>query len=352
MTDTPKITPEIASIDEQTPASSPKKEPKIYMVEDGEGTRLDRWLKRQIPELKQSVLEKLLRLGKIKLNGKRAKSGDHIAIDDVVSIYEDLTKYSTKAPGTTVSKEFARKSVPRFSKDELAWFESLIVWEDDDFLVINKPHGLAVQGGTKTTQHVDKFVTQYGLHRNCQYRLVHRIDKDTSGVLLLAKSSAMATYLGACFKEGNIDKTYWAVVVGHATPGYGTIDAPLIKAGFGDREKVIVDEKEGKKAITQYRTIKRLVGKGLDSLSWLELTPETGRTHQIRVHCDYMETPIVGDGKYGGMMSTSVDKTLHLHARSIAIKDRNGSKFVFTAPPPEHFVRTLRRYKIEWNQCI
>ena len=347
MTDHP-----IDTIDTVTPPATPKKEPKTYLVEDAEGSRLDRWLKKQIPELKQSVLEKLLRLGKIRLNGKKAKSADHIALNDVVTIFEDLTKYSTQIPGTTVSKEFTRKPVFRFTKEELAWFESLIVWEDDDFLVLNKPCGLAVQGGTKTVKHIDGYACQYGLHKNCQYRLVHRIDKDTSGVLLLAKSSAMATYLTNCFKEGTVDKTYWAVVVGHPTPGYGTVIAPIIKAGYGDREKVIVDEKEGKKAVTHYRSIKRLIGKNLDSLTWLELTPETGRTHQIRVHCDYMETPIVGDGKYGGVMATAVDKTLHLHARSIAIRDRQGSKFVFTAPPPEHFVRTLQKYRIEWNQCL
>lgn len=320
-----------------------------FLVEEGDGARLDRWLKREIPHLKQSVLEKLLRNGKIRHNGQKAKSGDRVHLGDTLSVYEDMTKYAT--PDASIPE---RKKAPvvTFTPEEMTWFESIIIWEDENFLVLNKPSGLAVQGGTKTTRHVDGFLMQYGQMKKCRYRLVHRIDRDTSGVLLVAKTIDMATYLTECFRKGDLEKTYWAIVVDHLTPGYGTIKAPLIKAGSGDREKVVVDTKEGKKAITHYRTVKRLIAKKLPSLSWLELTPETGRTHQIRVHCAHMETPIVGDGKYGGFMATSVDKTLHLHARSLVVRDKEGNRFKFVAPPPEHFVKTLEQYQIQWNQII
>lgn len=326
-----------------------KTPPQIFLVEEGEGARLDRWLKRQIPHLKQSVLERLLRTGKIRLNDKKAKSGDHLQLGDTLSIHGDISKYTT--PDTTYPEE-KKKPALLYTPEEMDCLESMIVWEDENFLVLNKPSGLAVQGGTKTVRHVDGLLVQYGHMKNCRYRLVHRIDKDTSGILVVAKTAAMATYLTECFRKGELEKTYWAIVVDHPTPGYGTIKAPLIKAGSGDREKVVVDSKLGKKAVTHYRTVKRLIAKKFPSLSWLELTPETGRTHQIRVHCAHMETPIVGDGKYGGFMSTSVNKTLHLHARSLVVRDRDGNRFKFVAPPPEHFVKTLEQYQVQWNQVI
>jgi 23S rRNA pseudouridine955/2504/2580 synthase len=289
-------------------------------------------------------------LGKIRLNGKKVKAGERLETGHVISIFEDLTPCISQ--NLEKSPLPHKKTLPPLTPEEINWLESLIVWEDKDMLVLNKPSGLAVQGGTKTTKHIDRYVSQYGLHKNCQYRLVHRIDRDTSGILLLAKSSTMAAYLTNRFKESLVEKTYWAIVVGNPTPGYGTIKAPLLKAEFGDREKVVVDPKNGKKAVTHYRSIKRLMGKNLDNLTWLELKPETGRTHQIRVHCEHMDTPIVGDGKYGGMMATTIDKKLHLHARSLTIRDREGSRFVFTAPPPDHMIETLKRYKISWNQCL
>lgn len=330
-----------------TPVS--KQNPHNLIVEEGDGARLDRFLKRHIPYLKQGILEKLLRMGKIRLNEQKVKSGDRVQLGDVVTFFEDMSKYNT--PDESIP-EAPKKEVVRYTSEEMDWFESLILWEDDLFLVINKPSGLAVQGGTKTTRHVDGFLFQYGQQKKTRYRLVHRIDRDTSGVLLIAKSADMAAYLTECFREGKIEKTYWAIVVDNPTPGYGTISVPLLKSGVGDREKVVVDRKEGKRAVTQYRSVKRLMSKKLPSLTWLELKPETGRTHQLRVHCEYMETPIIGDGKYGGFMATSVNKTLHLHARSLFVLDPEGNRFNFVAPPPEHFVKTLEKYQIEWTKVL
>lgn len=320
------------------------KSPQVYIVEEGEGARLDRWLKKQIPNLKQSVLEKLLRLGRIRVNDQKVKAGERLELGQVVTVYDDIEKYTASESAPPKPK----KEIP-LTSDEMAWFESLIVWEDDRILVLNKPSGLSVQGGTKTTNHIDRFLGQYGEQKRTSYHLVHRIDRDTSGILLVAKSPSMATFLTTAFREGKIEKTYWAVVVGHPTPGYGTVKAPIRKGEVGVREKMIIDPKEGKKAITQYRTVKRLMARGKDEMTWLELRPETGRTHQIRVHCSHLNTPILGDGKYGGALATKGSRTLHLHARSIFFRDPEGNRFQFVAPPPPHFVETLKRYKVEWT---
>ena len=321
-------------------------DPKIYIVEDVTDSRLDRWLKKQVPNLHQGLLEKLLRLGKIRVNDRKVKAGERISNGDVVSLLVD-TDTLLKEP---VKSEKAAET-PIFAAGEQDWFESLIIWEDDDLLVLNKPHGLAVQGGTKTQRHVDYYLTAYGSKKNCRYRLVHRIDRDTSGILLIAKTGMMATYLTDAFKQGSIEKTYWAIVLGQPKPGSGVVNAPLIKAGSGgDREKVIVDREKGKPAKTRYQTIKKLVAKRLPELTWLELHPQTGRTHQIRVHCQYLETPIVGDGKYGGHEATAWTRIMHLHARTITFRDPEGHKYSFSAPPPDHFIDTFRQYNLPWDK--
>ncbi|WP_052045820.1 RluA family pseudouridine synthase [Candidatus Paracaedibacter symbiosus] len=327
----------------------PPKQPQIFVVEDTESARLDRWLKRQIPHLGQGLLEKLLRQGKIKLNDKKVKSSERIQNGDVVNVYIDLASLQEKLETITPVK----KPTPELalSSDEIAWLESLVIWEDEDFLVLNKPSGLAVQGGSKTTKHIDGYLQALGKIKNKRYRLVHRLDRDTSGVFIIAKTLGVATHLTELFKEGNIFKTYWAVVLGHPKPGIGKVKAPLIKEK-ADKEKMVVDEKHGKKAITVYRTVKKLISKRKPELTWLELNPETGRTHQIRVHCQYIGCPIIGDGKYGGREATEVSKNMHLHARAISVTDCNGNKFTFTAPPPKHFEETLLSYNIDWSKNL
>ncbi|WP_051908675.1 RluA family pseudouridine synthase [Candidatus Odyssella acanthamoebae] len=321
-------------------------QPTIYLVEDSDGMRLDRWLKKQIPDLRQSVLEKLLRTGKIKLNDKKIAAGHRITPGDVISAWENLDKYKNVLP------QISMKEAVLLTPVDIEFFTSLIIWEDEDMMIINKPSGLAVQGGTKTFTHVDRYLAGLGELRNCRYRLTHRIDRDTSGLLVIAKTSEMATYLTQCFKDGTVEKTYWAITVGQPNPGSGTIKAPLIKAGMGDREKVVVDYETGKPAVTVYQTIKKLEKPHLPFMAWVELKPQTGRTHQIRVHCQHLGAPILGDGKYGGKAVTDINRTLHLHARSITIRDRDGNKLSFNAPPPDHFAETLARYGIQWSKTI
>lgn len=323
------------------------KQPHIFIIENTEGARLDRWLKRQFPLLSQGLLEKFLRQGKIKLNDKRVTSGARVQSEDVITIYADLKTMQERTGKSGLPKK--QKQEFSLSAEEISWLESLIIWEDEDFLVLNKPSGLAVQGGSKTTKHIDGYLQALGKIRNKGYRLVHRLDRDTSGVFIIAKNLETATHLTELFKEGAVQKTYWAIVLGHPKPGIGKIKAPLIKE-TGGREKVVVDEQHGKKALTSYQTMKKLIARNKPELTWLALNPKTGRTHQIRVHCQYIGCPIIGDGKYGGRDATDISKTMHLHARTITVTDRNGNKFTFHAPPPKHFEETLLTYNIDWNK--
>lgn len=326
------------------------KQPHNFIVDATETTRLDRWIKRQIPHLGQALLEKLLRQGKIKLNDKKIKSSERVQNGDVITLFLDLETLQEKLETDAPRDPFPKPEL-LLSADEIAWLESIVIWEDEDFLVLNKPSGLAAQGGTKTHDHVDGYLQAWGKIKNQRYRLVHRLDRDTSGVFVVAKTLEMATHLTALFKEGNIHKIYWAIVLNHPKPGIGKIKASLIKQG-GDREKVVVDEKNGKKAITIYRTVKKLISRRGPDMTWLELNPETGRTHQIRVHCTHIGCPVLGDGKYGGKEATKHTKMMHLHARSIVVTNKDGNRFTFTAPPPLHFEETLLYYDIEWSKNL
>lgn len=315
-------------------------------IEDGANMRLDRWLRKKYPGLQQGMLEKMFRQGKIRLDGQKTTSGCRLQNGQIVTLPTTLTSIE---PSPLPMKKMDALNV---SNADLAALQTWIIWEDEELLVLNKPHGLAVQGGTQTTRHLDGMLTVLGLKNGCKYRLVHRLDRDTSGVFVVAKTQETAAHLSAAFRYGNHEKTYWAVVMGFAQPGKGIIEARLLKGGnSGDREKVIVDP-NGKPATTHYCTLKKLSAKRLPELTWLELIPETGRTHQLRVHCESMGFPILGDGKYGGKMATEIDKKLHLHARSIKIKDRAGDFLTFVAPPPPHFEETLLRYQIEWNRVV
>lgn len=313
-------------------------------VEDSEGMRLDRWLRKIYPTLSQGIIEKLLRLGKIRLDGKKAVSGARVSIGQIVEVPDTID-----AP---IHKPLAprQKAITVLTEEDKHYIESMILWEDEEVLVLNKPAGLATQGGSKTFRHLDGLLTAYGAKNGTRYRLIHRLDRDTSGVFLVAKTNDSATFLGEAFRHGDVKKIYWAVVVGQPKPGVGTINAPLLKGGDGNHEKVAVN-KAGKSAITNYRTIKGLSSRGVIEFAWLELSPETGRTHQLRVHLTHIGCPILGDGKYGGQAATAASREMHLHSRAITFPDRQtGTPLTFMAPPPPHMEATLRAYKIDWER--
>ena len=315
-----------------------------HTVSDVQNTRLDRWLRRHYPALHQGMIEKLIREGKIRVDGKKATSSYRLQNDQTVTVPLFIANI-TPLKGPQREESFYA------TEEDLKALDSWILWEDEDLLVLNKPSGLAVQGGTKTTRHMDGLLKGRGAKNNCTYRLVHRLDKDTSGVFVVAKSATSAAHLAEAFRLGLHDKVYWAVVVGLASPGQGEIKDRLQKGEGtkGEQEKVRVDP-QGQSALTVYKTLKKLIKKSYPPLTCLELRPQTGRTHQLRVHCAHKGFPILGDGKYGGRMATYGNHTLHLHARALTLKDRQGNVLTFVAPPSDNMEHTLKTYDIDWAQ--
>lgn len=275
----------------------------VTVIKDDDGQRLDRWLKKQIPDVPYSLLQKLIRKGQLRIDGKRAKSETKLKEGQVVRI----------PPVTEKSKDGKKK----LGDKAAAFMKSLVIYDDGDVIAINKPAGLATQGGTNTTHHIDGMLDALIKKDGVRPRLVHRLDKDTSGILLLARSAQVARELGDTFKGRNIKKIYWAVVAPVPEQVEGTVRAPVAK-GFGkDKDKMIVDEEEGKKAYTDYVVLEQT---GADA-AFVAFWPRTGRTHQIRVHAEVMGCPILGDAKYGSpaenIAGMALSKRLHLHARRI-----------------------------------
>jgi 23S rRNA pseudouridine955/2504/2580 synthase len=237
-----------------------------------------------------------------------------------------------------------RASATKSSKDDAAFIRSLVLYEDADVIALNKPARLAVQGGTKTHRHIDAMLDALAVDPGEQPRLVHRLDKDTSGVLLIARSRKAAAELGKALKTHQAKKIYWALVVGVPRPAQGAIEAPLVKRGQAGGEKVIVADDgsgEARHAVTRYRVIET-AGR---ELSWVALWPVTGRTHQLRVHMAAIGHPIVGDGKYGGAAAHpggEIGRQLQLHARRIEIALPPRRRLEIEAPLPPHMAETWR----------
>jgi len=285
----------------------------IVAAEDNE-IRLDRWFKRHFALITHGHLEKMLRKGDVKLNGKKAKASDRLVEGNVITMREQAEGID---PG--------RQSAPRKSEsvkpkaEDIEMLRASVLYKDEDVIVINKPPGLAVQGGTKVSKSVDSMLDSLRFDAKERPKLVHRLDRDTSGVLVLARSAKAATRLMKAFTSKEAEKTYWALIKGVPDIFQGKIDLPLAKQEDGDVEKVSIDKENGKKAVTFYRVIDKLSNK----IAWVELMPITGRTHQLRVHMAAIGYPILCDGKYGGRESfvdgMEISRKLHLHARRLVI---------------------------------
>jgi 23S rRNA pseudouridine955/2504/2580 synthase len=299
---------------------------------DDEGQRLDRWLKKNVPELPYVLAQKLMRKGQIRVNGGRVKP------DTKLSGGQDVRIPPIKAR--------ARPEKPELTEKEVDFIKSLVIYQDSDVIAINKPPGLATQGGTKVNEHVDGLLDGLTNKEGVRPRLVHRLDKDTSGVLLLARSAQVARTLGDSFKGRDIKKIYWAIVCPTPEQYEGTIKAPLIKSGGTNRERMVVDEEEGKFAATDYIMLEN----AHHSAAFMAFWPRTGRTHQIRVHAELIGCPIVGDKKYSrlpeqeeshearrkaeaDLANMNMADTLHLHARRLILPHPSGEGTLdITAP--------------------
>ena len=294
--------------------------------EDGAG-RLDRWFRRHYPALGHGRLEKLLRTGQVRVDGKRARAGDPVAPGQAIRV-PPLAEPSTPPP------------VRRVRPQDEELLRRLVLYRDASAIVLNKPAGLAVQGGTKTGRHVDGLLDTLRFDSDERPRLVHRLDKDTSGVLLIARNAAAAAFFTRAFREKTTRKTYWAAVIGLPQLPQGRIDLALAKRAGAGGERVHAGDEDGKSAVTYYRVMDH-VG---DRAGWLALLPVTGRTHQLRAHCAALGTPIIGDGKYGAsaadLAGVVAASGLHLHARSLQIPSPEGGTLRVTAPLPPHMRET------------
>jgi 23S rRNA pseudouridine955/2504/2580 synthase len=312
----------------------------IRVKADDDGIRLDRWFKRHYPALSHGRLEKLLRGGNVRVDGKRATSALRLAPGAEIRV-PPLEGELREVAAPKTRSEF--KAGP---EDRRA-IEDMIIHEDDDILVLNKPAGLAVQGGTGITRHLDGMMNVYRTASGEKPRLVHRIDKDTSGILVMGKTAAAAAKLTAAFRTRAARKIYWALVIGKPQVPNGKIDAPLAKESVDDREKVEISD-DGKKAVTLYATVDHAAHK----TSWLALMPLTGRTHQLRAHCAAIGHPIVGDGKYGGTdahLQGNVSRKLHLHARELTIPHPKGGMITVTAPLSPHMLESWEMFGFDPN---
>jgi 23S rRNA pseudouridine955/2504/2580 synthase len=298
-------------------------------VLEADGTlRLDRWFRRHYPSLAHGRLEKLLRTGQVRVDGKRAKSGDRVSPGQAIRVPPLVASPGDASPP---------RPAPVRPQDEAA-LRDLVIHRDDYAIVLNKPPGLAVQGGSNTTRHVDGLLDGLRFGNDERPRLVHRLDKDTSGVLLIARTAAAAAFFTRAFRDKTTRKTYWAIVARLPNPRRGRIDLSLAKGVLKGRERVHADE-GGKDAVTYYTVI----DSAGDRASWLALLPLTGRTHQLRAHCAAIGTPILGDGKYGGAAAHipggAAAHRLHLHARALEIPHPAGFTLKVTAPLPPHMRR-------------
>ncbi len=314
-----------------------------------EGQRLDRWLRRMFPHVPQGRIEKMCRKGELRVDGGRVKASTRLEPGQDVRI-PPLPDPSPEPP----------KRKPRVSEADARFIRSCVLWQDDHLIALNKPPGLPVQGGSKLSRHVDALSEALKGDADEKPRLVHRLDKDTSGLLLLARTRQAAAAMSEVFRDKATRKIYWAAVAGVPAPQMGTIRFGLVKApghgAGGEGEKMLclhpdeVPATEGaKNAVTDYAVLSALAKR----VSWCALVPVTGRTHQLRAHMAEIGHPIIGDGKYGGsgqenegdgwgaQLGGEISRKLHLHARHLAFTHPvTGKPVALTAPLPEHMART------------
>ena len=298
---------------------------------DDEGVRLDRWFKRHLPQIGFATVSRWARTGQVRVDGKRADPADRLSAGQVIRV----------PPGGESTDKQPRARKP-LSEEQIALAESMVISKDRAAIVLNKPPGLATQGGSGTFQHVDGLLDAFA-EDGPRPRLVHRLDKDTSGVLLIARTPGSAAFFSKRFSGRSARKIYWALVIGVPEISDGMIDLPLAKQPGTGGEKMMVDKSgEGQPARSRYRVIDRAGNRA----SWVELQPLTGRTHQLRVHMAAIGHPIVGDGKYGGpdaFLSGSISRKMHLHARRLIIDHPDGDLIDVRAELPEHFATSLEQ---------
>lgn len=297
--------------------------------------RLDRWFRRHFPGVPQSAIQKLCRTGQIRVDGRRAEAATRLASGQAVRV-PPLPDAPAVKPAAPVNPASVRE------------LEAMLLYQDEHVIVLNKPYGLAVQGGPGIARHLDGMLESLRPPNGERPRLVHRLDRDTTGVLLIARTPGVAAKLAAAFRGRDVEKTYWAVVAGRPVPVEGEIDLPLKRIGGERGERTAPaerDDDDAARAITEYRTLDHAARK----LAWLELKPLTGRTHQLRVHCVALRAPILGDVKYArpdqnnafAATVAGLSEKMHLHASCLVFPHPAGGRMRVEAELPPHMQETF-----------
>lgn len=311
---------------------------KHYTVsEDEEGMRLDRWFKHHLPQVTFAYLNKLTRTGQVRVAGARVKTNTRLTKGQEIRV-PPLAFDSRPA-------DRPKGEVKTLTPEEQRLFESMVIHEDRDLYVLNKPPGLAVQGGSKTFRHLDGLLMGMAGKNGERPLLVHRLDRDTSGVIVVAKRRSVASALGKLFATRAVKKTYWAIIKGVPKPPQGKIDAELSKTQGPEGDRVRVtdkDDENARRAVTYYS----VVDKASPVAAWVSLKPVTGRQHQLRAHMAHISHPIMGDEKYGGLegLPEEVARKLHLHARRIIFPHPREGVVDISAPLPPHMLATMKQF--------
>lgn len=293
----------------------------VTVLEEDEGVRLDRWLKKKYPDTTFSNLQKVLRTGQVRVDGKRVKGDARLVKGQLIRVPPQMT--------LSVSK-----NKRGMTKKDIDFIQSIVLYKDDHIIAINKPAGLATQGGTGIRRHIDGMLDGL-IYDGVRPHLVHRLDKDTSGILLLARNPKIARRMGELFQGRYIRKYYWAITVPAPSKHQGKIKTVIAKVdGYGGEKVRKVSEDRGKTAITYYQ----VMDMALNKLAWVAFWPKTGRTHQIRVHALEIGCPLLGDYKYCYHQPfleemPDLPNVLHLHSRRIILPHPvTGKKLDVTAP--------------------
>ena len=315
---------------------------------DEAGMRLDRWFKLHFPGLGFGQLQKLLRSGQIRLDGGRVKSDTRIATGQIVRLPPQLSTEGKPASGKPLTRNTIR------DRGDLDVLKAMTLHEDAKVMVFNKPAGLAVQGGSGVNRHIDRMLEAMRDRKGVKPRLVHRLDRETSGVLVVAKTRGAAASLTQAFRHRDTEKTYWAICKGVPKKHEGKISTYLVKERTPEGDRVRIarhGEPDADHAVSQYRVVENSGG----NLSWLELSPVTGRTHQLRVHTQHIGCPIIGDPKYfdveNWQLPGGIQKRLHLHARRIRIPHPSGGTLDVVAPLPPHMIQTFNLLGLDESEA-
>ena len=313
----------------------------ILVNEEDSGQRLDKFIATNSEKLSFIAIQKLLRTGKIRINKKKSIGSLRIEVGDEIVIPLDVQKSNN-------SKFFTFKEL---NTDFRNFINNSILYKDNDFIAVNKPAGFAVQGGSRGVNHIDGVLDYFRFDAPYRPQLLHRLDKSTSGILLLSRRPKATRRLTEAFRNRDIKKNYWALLYGHLPKKNGSVNAPLGRIRTKKYEKTTFDL-NGKESKTNYNVLWKGVHQSV-KVSLVEFQPETGRKHQIRAHCNYIGCSIIGDKKYfvnfNNKNIEGLGENMFLHARELAVPDKDGLTIRIKSPIPNHMMNAFKLFKLPTN---